>query len=419
MNAEQRSDPRVAKSIIDSFFKGIAARQERSCLEFIGDSIQSIPSDRQAHWGFALHKNKLSLNVGWVNALVLDEHGLSVLVHNGTDAYRWAPGCSMKFVKRTELYQVLPSLTTSHHAAVGIASRRATNKSIRDAHSTGVVRLLSEFLHHLIPNPRYTSLPTLHLLNGGYRNGDKKRLERTVMRNHRAEAWVVPKAAAIGDDVVIAVAGQGLFATGKIASNTKPRVDWPNRYGADLAEIQLIKPPIPLRTVQKCIPNLRWAKYPRHITTPSAALANKIRELISSEKLKNRDIGYASPSEVANWVIRSAPKSQRTINQWIRSAKVRKAVLDRAGGVCEGCERPAPFRDSHGLPFLETHHTSPVAESGPDHPHFVIALCPNCHRRAEYGEDAIPFSASLIRKLAKLSRKVRVRKMKQPSRLRS
>jgi len=62
----------------------------------------------------------------------------------------------------------------------------------------------------------------------------------------------------------------------------------------------------------------------------------------------------------------------------------------------------APFRGADRRPFLETHHTTRVADDGPDHPHTVIAICPNCHRRAHLAEDAEIFNASLIKKLPKL-----------------
>jgi 5-methylcytosine-specific restriction protein A len=53
----------------------------------------------------------------------------------------------------------------------------------------------------------------------------------------------------------------------------------------------------------------------------------------------------------------------------------------RAGGICQLCNRPAPFKDRDGDPFLEIHHIVPLAEGGQDSIENVVALCPNCHRR--------------------------------------
>ncbi len=53
----------------------------------------------------------------------------------------------------------------------------------------------------------------------------------------------------------------------------------------------------------------------------------------------------------------------------------------RAGGTCQLCDRPAPFRTRDGDPFLEIHHIVPLAEGGADTIGNVAVLCPNCHRR--------------------------------------
>jgi 5-methylcytosine-specific restriction enzyme A len=52
-----------------------------------------------------------------------------------------------------------------------------------------------------------------------------------------------------------------------------------------------------------------------------------------------------------------------------------------AKGVCQLCDKPAPFTNLDGEPYLETHHIFPLAEGGPDTIENVIALCPNCHRK--------------------------------------
>lgn len=68
-----------------------------------------------------------------------------------------------------------------------------------------------------------------------------------------------------------------------------------------------------------------------------------------------------------------------------RSAAVHNYVLARASGRCEVCSEPAPFRRSDGTPYLEPHHTRRLADGGPDHPRWVAAICPNCHREIHHG----------------------------------
>jgi 5-methylcytosine-specific restriction protein A len=70
-----------------------------------------------------------------------------------------------------------------------------------------------------------------------------------------------------------------------------------------------------------------------------------------------------------------------------RDPKVREAVLKRACGRCEHCDQPG-FRRADGAVYLETHHIVPLHEGGPDRVDNVIALCPNDHREAHYGEAA-------------------------------
>ena len=80
-----------------------------------------------------------------------------------------------------------------------------------------------------------------------------------------------------------------------------------------------------------------------------------------------------------------APSSDVRRLYYARSAAVRAYVLARAVGACEACGRAAPFERSDGTPYLEPHHTRRVADGGPDHPKWVGAVCPNCHREIHYG----------------------------------
>jgi 5-methylcytosine-specific restriction protein A len=85
-----------------------------------------------------------------------------------------------------------------------------------------------------------------------------------------------------------------------------------------------------------------------------------------------------------------------------RSAAVRDYVLARAAGVCEACRTAAPFMRSDGTPYLEPHHTRRVADSGPDHPRWVGATCPNCHREVHHGEHGAELNQRLIAYLGTL-----------------
>ncbi len=68
-----------------------------------------------------------------------------------------------------------------------------------------------------------------------------------------------------------------------------------------------------------------------------------------------------------------------------RNALVVAEVLELAQGKCQSCQRNAPFKREDGRPYLEVHHVEWLSQGGEDSVENAIALCPNCHREAHYG----------------------------------
>ncbi|WP_423815912.1 HNH endonuclease [Salinibacter altiplanensis] len=89
----------------------------------------------------------------------------------------------------------------------------------------------------------------------------------------------------------------------------------------------------------------------------------------------------------------SEEEARQTVYQ--RSKAVQVYVKRRAKGRCEGCGNEAPFVTSQGRPYLEAHHVRRVSDGGPDHPRWVIALCPNCHRRVHHGRNGEAYNHRL------------------------
>jgi len=83
---------------------------------------------------------------------------------------------------------------------------------------------------------------------------------------------------------------------------------------------------------------------------------------------------------------------------YARDPRVRDAVLRRANGRCELCEALS-FIKSDGTRYLETHHIIALANDGEDRSTNVIALCPNDHREAHFGERAEELETKMILKL--------------------
>lgn len=89
-------------------------------------------------------------------------------------------------------------------------------------------------------------------------------------------------------------------------------------------------------------------------------------------------------------------------NIYTRSRDVRDYVLARANGACEACKTPAPFKRNDGTPYLEPHHTRRVSDGGPDHPRWVGAICPTCHRHIHHGVGGPKLNEGLQKYLGQL-----------------
>lgn len=87
---------------------------------------------------------------------------------------------------------------------------------------------------------------------------------------------------------------------------------------------------------------------------------------------------------------------------YYRSRAVRDYVFLRSHGECESCHEPAPFKRVDGSPYLEPHHTTRVSDGGLDHPRFVGAICPTCHREIHHGLDGKRRNAELTEYLAEI-----------------
>jgi len=100
-----------------------------------------------------------------------------------------------------------------------------------------------------------------------------------------------------------------------------------------------------------------------------------------------------------------APRvSSLSVAQFERDPAVKAWVLNNADGKCECCQKPAPFKNSDGQPFLEVHHVRQLADNGSDTVANAVALCPNCHREIHYGEHARELALRLYSSVTRLVR---------------
>ncbi len=130
----------------------------------------------------------------------------------------------------------------------------------------------------------------------------------------------------------------------------------------------------------------KWFELCRRDTVETHVLMSKLFSEQEDELVEAK----MRPKSERDKRLSAAPKKPRQVTavtiQYYRNQDVVAEVLERAEGVCEGCQAPAPFkRASNGTPYLEVHHKVQLSKGGDDAVENAIALCPNCHRKMHYG----------------------------------
>jgi hypothetical protein len=413
-----RLSPRKARQLFELLWPNRAIRA--ACADRLAQSIRHAHQQANAGWVVTLHNWGVRLDVGQVLVLQLDSDEIFVYAHSsrGKSEYNAVRVPSRTFQSSPAKIAAIPAKNwRDHERFIGAAAKAKKGSPWSNSFSEGVLKYLETLLRTELPRPAYLtkSIRKFHILQGGIQNGDKKWLERAGEKGLRSPSWIAPKSANVGDEAVIYITGYGFFATAIIDSEPKRRTNWARRYGAALNRIELIQPPISLGALRTSIPKLNWANYPRSITTLTAELATQVRRLIERRRndglpsLDDSALASANLGELRKLALLSArstaPRGIRVGSFRQRSRRIHYYVLRRAQGHCEGCNLSAPFQKLSGEPYLEPHHTRRLADDGPDHPATVIALCPNCHRRAHFANDTKKFNQSLVRKLRRIEPK--------------
>lgn len=115
------------------------------------------------------------------------------------------------------------------------------------------------------------------------------------------------------------------------------------------------------------------------INNPEEEFYKKVQELRNISSKERKRI-------LAEKVDRVPEFREVTRNEYIRDHYVVVEVLERANGICEKCNRTAPFNRKDGTPYLEVHHEIWLKNGGEDTIENAIAVCPNCHRALHFGE---------------------------------
>lgn len=126
-------------------------------------------------------------------------------------------------------------------------------------------------------------------------------------------------------------------------------------------------------------------KFPLKRIEQTKSLLIDIEDIENSEKEKLKEVRKLNSIEIKNKAkianfenvtIKEVKTIYRERNQYIS-----EYTKERANGICDLCEKEAPFKDKNGRPYLESHHVITLAENGPDAIYNTVAICPNCHRK--------------------------------------
>jgi len=132
------------------------------------------------------------------------------------------------------------------------------------------------------------------------------------------------------------------------------------------------------------------------------SFVDDVRRFKDAVRGLNDDLGEMSESDLGEKVAAARKKPKSSIAAVIvhdRNPYVAKLAKRRAGGKCELCGKPAPFRNSLDEPYLECHHIVWLAHGGSDRSENTVALCPNCHRKMHVLKD--PKDIRTLRRRAK------------------
>lgn len=162
----------------------------------------------------------------------------------------------------------------------------------------------------------------------------------------------------------------GEFSCADMFARTQPDVD-----GNDRAALVFRLVPVGIHS------GIKETELEEEIDLPGSLAAARLAALAAC-KLSTDELGQSAPRKI-----------------YQRSRKVAHYVLMRAQGACESCEKPAPFMKKDGTPYLEPHHVNRLSDGGLDHPRYVGAVCPSCHREIHSGIHGVLVNERLKQRL--------------------
>lgn len=118
---------------------------------------------------------------------------------------------------------------------------------------------------------------------------------------------------------------------------------------------------------------LKTTKKPIAVSEKLINEKNAAREK-NAEKLTNEQV-----LKRARNASRKAATRNTVAKTFDRDPNVMEYAKRWANGICQLCEKPAPYKNKKNKPHLHTHHIKWLSKGGEDTIENTVALCPNCH----------------------------------------
>lgn len=428
--AEDRAAEEVARNVFEYLFG--EKRIINSCAQLLADSILLAHQMGDQCWSLTLFPDKVRLNVGPVEVLVL-LHNEVFLMLEGSDSDDLRNGELAPFISATEVFYpsvpvdqifcrlppekldyLYPVISERHQAFIQLAAKRRKKSSWGASFSPGVLAYINKLLGVKLPVPSYFS----DGWKGEVRQWVQKRrgiprefADDIILFFDRAfQNTMCPDRAWFGvhSSVVSLVVG-GIFLASLTVSGEEPGL-WllldqnpPEVEGLDFRQVK--------STLASRSP-LTWGYSPTFSVIPQilenkplwdsfASATQKVvyasrsagdRDSVQENRKKRRLIDFyrkfdlnTFPDEVDDAIgFPEGGKYQVTVNAYERNRDARTECIEQYGTRCVVCG--LSFGEAYGEiadGYIHVHHLRPLSEIGAEYRVDPVKdlrpVCPNCH----------------------------------------
>jgi 5-methylcytosine-specific restriction protein A len=209
-------------------------------------------------------------------------------------------------------------------------------------------------------------------------------LRKAAERDNSVE-WVVPKTAHPGDEAAIFLSGSGFVAMGRLATEPALGAGFGRNeksWRADVRGVRILEEPVPIESVEEAIPEWKWPRYPKSLTTVPTTYAAALRAELTRSRPAADD---AIPEQAgADEVFTEGATTSVRVNAFETSAVAKRRCVEHYGCRCAICG--LKFDEAYGPAgegLIHVHHLVPLALIRREYEINPVKdlrpVCPNCH----------------------------------------